>query len=418
LRPDFRRIHDLLAECLRADPGNILYLDALLANLRRRNVAGRSRSWLTRWFAWPRRPFVVRPAADNGPNRQVLSTQYSVLSTSYSVLQEAANLLWREPTNVPLFQELALAASECDFDEVELRYLAAAREIKPDDPETLKMLARALTRQGRFDDAVGPWFAVLALAPDAEAQQATEDLTGAAWAVNSPLHDEGMQRSDDAQTLVRQARAMQTAGDFSSAEKYFAQAQAACGGDLALLHEREELRLRHSEDRLLIARRRAASDTHPKAQALVARLEEEHNRLEIDILNMRAERLPQAADVRIELARRLKRAGNFSGAIQRLEEAARLKPNEATVLIELGECWQHLRQFAKALDYYNQAAAVAAAEAHAANDDVLKLARYRAAVLATSMGKTELAREHLGAIVAVDPDFKDARERLDKLPAS
>ena len=37
-RPDFARIHDLLAECVRADPGNILYLDALLANLRRREA--------------------------------------------------------------------------------------------------------------------------------------------------------------------------------------------------------------------------------------------------------------------------------------------------------------------------------------------------------------------------------------------
>src|SRR3954452_22147248 len=46
-RPNFRRIHELLAECLRADPGNILYVDALLANLRRRGSA-RSESWWKR----------------------------------------------------------------------------------------------------------------------------------------------------------------------------------------------------------------------------------------------------------------------------------------------------------------------------------------------------------------------------------
>ena len=32
---------------------------------------------------------------------------------------------------------------------------------------------------------------------------------------------------------------------------------------------------------------------HPKAQSLIARLEDEHNRLEIDIFNLRAERWPQ-----------------------------------------------------------------------------------------------------------------------------
>src|SRR5207244_839486 len=48
-RPDFRRIHELLAECLRADPGNILYLDALFANLRRREAAGGESWWSRLW---------------------------------------------------------------------------------------------------------------------------------------------------------------------------------------------------------------------------------------------------------------------------------------------------------------------------------------------------------------------------------
>ena len=57
----------------------------------------------------------------------------------------------------------------------------------------------------------------------------------------------------------------------------------------------------------------------------------------------------------------LKRAGNYSGAIQRLEEAHALaetradKSLAAEVLLELGECWQHLRQFGKALEFYRQA---------------------------------------------------------------
>ena len=35
--PDFRKIHELLAECLHVDAGNTLYLDAIVANLRRRD---------------------------------------------------------------------------------------------------------------------------------------------------------------------------------------------------------------------------------------------------------------------------------------------------------------------------------------------------------------------------------------------
>jgi len=213
--------------------------------------------------------------------------------------------------------------------------------------------------------------------------------------------------------LIQQARSLQDAGDFAAAEQCLAQAQAASGADLDLIQLREDLRLAQSEHRLMIARRRATSDPHPKAQALVGRLADEHNRVEIEILNMQVERLPGMAEPRVELARRLKRAGNFSGAMQRLDEALRLRPDDPTILIVLGECWQHLRQFGKALEFYEQA--VVRSESIAPTDDAAKLARYRAAVLAAALGQADFAREHFRAILVADPDYKDTRERLDKL---
>jgi len=113
--------------------------------------------------------------------------------------------------------------------------------------------------------------------------------------------------------------------------------------------------------------------------------------------------------------------GNFSGAIQRLEEAGRLRPEEPSILVELGECWQHLRQFDKAFDYYRQAIASceqAAANGQALSAGVLTLAHYRAAVLLAAKGMNSQAEQHLAAAVALDPAFKDARERLDKLRTS
>jgi tetratricopeptide (TPR) repeat protein len=405
-RPGFRRIHELVAACVRADPGNILYLEAMLANLKKREAAKRRSWWHKVVHAWAR-----------GANRQeqVITAPFPAADDGYSALAGAGEALWNQPNDPNLLRGLATAAAACDFDEIELRYLEAAREAAPDDVETLRMLARALTRQGRFDDATGPWFAVLALAPDdAEAEQAIEDIQGTAGQPAPPPEFRQCSALERAETLVVQARALQDAGKFSEAEECFARAQAALGGDLALLHEREELRLMRSERRLAIARRRTANDAHPKAQSLVQCLEDEHNRLEIDILNIRAERLPNDAALRVELARRLKRAGNFSGAIQRLEEAQRLMPNQPETLVELGECWQHLRQFDKALDYYRQA--VRAEEA--ADSEAITLARYRVAVLASAMGRIDEARQQLAAVVSTAPDFKDARERLDKLGAN
>ena len=46
---DFARVHELLADCLRTDPGNILYLEALFANLQQWNPKAH-RSWLPNWL--------------------------------------------------------------------------------------------------------------------------------------------------------------------------------------------------------------------------------------------------------------------------------------------------------------------------------------------------------------------------------
>jgi tetratricopeptide (TPR) repeat protein len=173
------------------------------------------------------------------------------------------------------------------------------------------------------------------------------------------------------------------------------------------------LQLAKSGQRVAIACRWKTLDDHPKAKTLATQLEAEQQRMEVEIWNLRTERMPKDWSVRLELARRLKQMGNFSGAIQRLEEAQRLKVNHPGAFIELGECWQHLRQFEKALTLYEKA--VSKAQTLSSNDEVLKLARYRAGVLAAALGQREFARQNLQAIVTADPEYKDARQRLDKL---
>jgi tetratricopeptide (TPR) repeat protein len=298
--------------------------------------------------------------------------------------------------------------------EAELRYLQMARNVAPDDPETLRMLARTLTREGRFNDAIGPWFAVLATAPDREAEQAVEDLRRSQECIEEiqPLPEYFAKFARDSDSALRWARMLKEGGGIVSAEQHLIYAQTALGGSPAIWHEREELQLARGALRVEIARRRAKSDSHPRAQHLVEKLLAEQNRLEIDIFHLRSEREPGNFGLRLELARRLKQAGNFSGAIQRLEEARRDPKLAAAVLLELGECWQHLRQFAKAIDFYHQA--VTAAE-QCRDQWSPSAALYRIGVLAAAMNNPGQARTALEQLVAADPDYKDARERLDKL---
>src|SRR4029453_15740543 len=105
-RPGFRRVHELLAECVRADPGNILYLDALLANLKKREAAKRRSWWHKIVHAWAQ-----------GANRQeqVITAQFPAADDGYSALTGAGEALWNQPKDQNLLRGLAPAAAGCDF---------------------------------------------------------------------------------------------------------------------------------------------------------------------------------------------------------------------------------------------------------------------------------------------------------------
>jgi tetratricopeptide (TPR) repeat protein len=371
-RMSVRRVHDVLGECVRGDPGNFLYFDALLANLAERPAANLIQRLWRRLHApfGGHSPSAGRDASAGG------------FTAAYRLLQRGPELLWQASDSVPLLRQLAEAAGECAFEEVELRLLNEARRLAADDVDTLRQVARTLTRHGRFEEAVGPWHAVAALVPDdGEALAAIDDLSSA-----------------------RQG--------FDGAERQLADAQATRGGDLALLAERQRLRLEQSEQRVAMARVRAEHDSHPRAKTLVERLESDHRRLQIEVLAMQAEQRPLDVMVRIELARALLSSGNSSAAAAMFEEALRLSPNEAATLVELGECRQRLRQFEAALACYLQAESASAGEAGV---ETKLLAAYRAGVLAAAMGKLEMARSRLEFVLGERPDYRDVREHLAAL---
>ena len=413
--PDYHQIHVLLSDCLRADPGNILYLDAVLANLKKRDGAERPETWFGRWFS-KRKPGAAgaSPAAGSAENKP----ESGAASAEWSVLTGAPETLWNSSADANVLRDLAIAAGECDLDEVEERYWQAAAEAATGDIEIARGRARALGRRGKFGEAAAAWQRVQNLkSGDAEATAALGELLPAGNSSDDvTAQRQAWEKEHSVVAGLQLAEALMRGGRFDEADSVLADVQSAAGGDLRVLEERENLQLARSEHRLAVARRRAATDLHPKAESLVARLEDEHHRLEIDIFNLRAERLPRDWSMRLELARRLKRSGNFSGAVQRLAEALALRPDEPAVLIELGECWQHLRQFVRALEFYEKAKA--AAEANEPGGEAYKLASYRMAVLAAAMGQREFAREHFRMIVSADAHFKDARQRLDKLEAS
>ena len=81
----------------------------------------------------------------------------------------------------------------------------------------------------------------------------------------------------------------------------------------------------------------------------------ELNQRELEVFRSRSERYPSNASLRFELGLRLKRAGNFKEAITYLQEGRNDPKRKGTVMLELGECFQRIKQFKLAMSSYNEA---------------------------------------------------------------
>ena len=169
--------------------------------------------------------------------------------------------------------------------------------------------------------------------------------------------------------------------------------------------------IQRGQRRLEVAEQRAAAEKTDDALALSKRIRAEVNRAELDIYTARSDRNPTNAGLKYELGVRLKKAGKFNDSIRCLQAARGDATNTVNVLVELGECFQHIKQYKLALSNYQQAVAAAGE----CEDDARKLALYRAGKLALGLRDADTAEKHLTELAGLDFGYKDVAECLDKV---
>ncbi len=395
-RKDAEKVHDLLSECVIADPGNTVYLDALLVNLRHVPITPR---------------FSIRyvlSKTGSGYHRLLKANSdhdlVKVLTLGPAALRDAGN------RSSEILFALSQACQALDLPQAEVRYLQEGLCYMPGNLFAA-ILFRSLMRQGRFDEARKTIEPIRDTVSDMDDLLAVLDGTPPTNVAQKGAFS-WSECQDNANDYLALAAEHVKLGHFDEAEAAAAKAMSLSGGDLAVRETMEEISLTRLKDNVAIARRLVGHDPSPAHQQTLRRWEEELGRLELATFYARSERFPQDAGLKLEVARRLKRAGNFSGAIQRLEEIAADQKLRSGVFLELGECWQHLRQFDKALDLYTQA--IAAAEQWSQGES-LHLALYRAGSLAAALQRGADAKALFQRLVTLAPDFKDARQWLLKL---
>ncbi len=208
---------------------------------------------------------------------------------------------------------------------------------------------------------------------------------------------------------------------WADAEKVLNRGLEATGGDLRLREQMEDIQLRRARQNSLVADKQSAEQKTPEAQEQAKRMRAELNRQELDVFRKRVDRYPTNTHWKFELGLRLKLSGNFNEAIKLLQDARSDPKHRGIVLLELGECFQQIKQYRLAKQHYAQAVE-AMPEKEVENR---KKALYRAGALAMglaeadkgTMNEAELndAEKYLTQLAALDFGYKDVSDRLDKI---
>jgi tetratricopeptide (TPR) repeat protein len=427
---DFDYACEMFSKCVAGDPGNVIYVQNFLGNLFRKYNNNKTGAKMAS----------IRGAGAKGSMKKA-----AMQKNWHGVIEAGLEFLKLNPWDVPTLSALADACDHLEFDQCRVAYLRAALDADIKDPETNRLLGRALDKVGDYDGAIRCWQRVLAAkALDDEARkgvanaQVKRTIEGAGYdhaetstdvmadkqAQAERLGQAGPQISpeqileraikknpEDVSKYIELADLHTRHERYDQAEQVLLKALEVSGGALHVREQLEDARLRKLREQVSIAEKRAAADQTDDARALLRKYREELNHVELEIYRNRCDRYPSNLAYKYELGVRLQRAGQASEAIKILQEARADPQRKGEVLLALGECFQQIKQFKLAVSNYEQALEAIAER----NVELKKRALYRAGSLALNLKNLEAAESWLTMLAGIDFTYRDVPELLDKI---
>jgi tetratricopeptide (TPR) repeat protein len=352
------------------------------------------------------------------------------------VIKQGVEILKSNPADHACLLAMAEACGNLMFVDCQAVYLRAALDAAPADAEVNRQCGRFAASQGNFDQAIECWRRIarikgLAEEADREIAQLSVDKTITAGkglvgrAGNQAAAAEPTKAGDRRAELMQALRdnpadvdgtleladLFEQDGRIDEAEKLLARALSASGNELKVREHVEDRQLRWAKSKVMIAEQRLATSDTPEHRETVDKLKRAQLRQELEIFGARCSRYPENLTWKYELALRLKAAGKFPEAIRHFQEALKDVRRKGSISLELGECFQSIKQYPLAMQNYEAAVEVLTDR----ELELRKRALYRAGVLAAGLKDLDAAQKHLSAVAGLDYGYRDVAERLDKL---
>lgn len=406
---------ELFGSCVSGDPGSVPYLQSLLEALVKKH-SGKKASGLSSLLA----------AGSRGSLKRLITA-----GKPAEAIKTGIGVLKKNPVDTSCLLGLADACEALGCIETEGLFLRRALDVAPLDATVNKQCAVYMERLGQFNQAIACWQRIAELkAVKEEAQREIARLS-----VAKTRHDldnrgnKSQQASEESPIEVLRGRLAESPTDTEAAfeladvlereatveeaEKVLIDVLAASGNDLKVRERLEDRQLRWAKRRVLLAEKQLAAEDTADCREHLARLRRTLLKQEIEVYAARTDRYPENAAWKYELALRLKAVGNYAEAIKHFQEVMLDARRKGVVALELGECFQKIKQYPLAMRNYQTALE------HLGDRELelRKRALYRAGVLAAGLKDRDAAQKHLSTLAELDFGYRDVASRLEKLAA-
>ncbi|MFN7813986.1 MAG: hypothetical protein ACK5SI_15145 [Planctomycetia bacterium] len=416
---------EMYTACVLGDPGNAVYVQAFFGALKRKFGTRKGGGLASLWSAGSR----------------VALKKHAAAAQWRELIRHGVGILKSNPTDSQCLLAVAEACGNLQLVESQGVFLKAALDAAPNDAEVNRQCARFAASQGQFDQAIACWVRISGqkgLGEEAQREiarlQVEKTIVVGQGMSGRPTVAGGAARPGAGQQPAPADRAAELRAEIAKnpaavdaaleladiiardatideAEALLARTLAAAGGDIKVREHVEDRQIRWAKQRVVVAERRAEADPSAENRGLVERLKAAQVKAEIDVYSARCSRYPENLTWKYELALRLKQVGNYTEAIRSFQEVLQDLRRRGPVSLELGECFQKIKQYQLAMKNYETAVELLTDR----EMELRKRALYRAGVLASGLNDPDAAHKHLGALAALDFGYRDVAERLDKL---
>ena len=413
---------ELLLQCVVGDPGNVLYVQKYLDNLKKKynnNKKGNPMAFLS-------------GRGPKGAAKKALTK-----SDFAGAIKSGCEALQWNPWDADVLVTLATATGQLGFTDSPLAYLKVALEGSPKDPGINKVCAVELEKLGRITEAYQCWRRIIEARPnDDEAERNMARLSvartinesgytaaGTASATKKVVsktesgasvemtHEQFLeqkirQHPRDPEPYLELGEIYTQNENFEKAVDILTRAYSSCGDVSGIRDRLEDVEIRLMRQKLVKVEKKDG-----RASDAWKQLRHELNLKELEIWKNRCERYPNNLSFKYDLGLRFQMQKLYQEAIQQFQQAKKEPRRHGICCLALGQCFQEIKQYRLALSNYEEAIEVIPDR----DADNKKKAYYLAGKLSLALKEFTLAEKFLASLADMDFSYRDVSYMLAKL---